>query len=323
MTIDILIPTYNRKNYLKKAIDSILIQSYKNINIIISDNNSNDWTNVLVNEYLLNYENIFYYEQVINIWALNNFKKCIYKYSSSDYLLFLSDDDELYDKDYIKKAIQLLENNKDISIVMSNTKIVYEDLDLKFNKYQKLAKIINWKDFFINYWTWDYSISWCNAIFNRKLAIENDCYNWKIFYADSDCFFRLMMFWNIWFINTIWSIYRLHGKNSYKLANVDNYINNASYITRNYNFAKKYIEKDKIEQWKERMFTTYFNTVYNNLILFSDNPLKNIKKIKEYLSENNIYINKSWVNLFILFTARYLMKIKLFHKIMILLNNQK
>jgi glycosyltransferase involved in cell wall biosynthesis len=67
MTIDIIIPTYNRKNYLKKAIDSVLKQSYKDINIIISDNDSDDLTEELVNEYLSKYDNIYYYKQDINI----------------------------------------------------------------------------------------------------------------------------------------------------------------------------------------------------------------------------------------------------------------
>jgi hypothetical protein len=206
---------------------------------------------------------------------------------------------------------------------MSNTKLVYDDLGLEFIENKKLDKIIDWKDFFINYWTWDYSISWCNAIFNRKLAIETDCYNSEIFYADSDSFFRLMMFWKISFIPVIWSIYRLHSKNSYKIASLETYIKNTDYIIRNYNFAKKYIDINILNIWKNRLILGYYNTVFNNLILFSSLPIRNIIELKKYLIKNNIVINKSKINIIILFIARFLMKIKYFHKIMILLNNKK
>ena len=323
MTIDILIPTYNRKDYLKKAIDSILKQSYKNINIIISDNNSNDWTNELVNEYLSKYGNIFYYKQEKNIWPWNNYKKCLYEYAKSDYILFLSDDDELFDEKYIEKAIEVIKNNKDIVIVMSNTKLVYDDLNLEFVENKKIQNIIDWKNFFINYWIWDYSISWCNAIFNRKLAIENDCYNSEIFYADSDSFFRLMMFWKIAFIPVLWSIYRLHSKNSYKITNLETYIKNIDYIIRNYEFAKKYININELNNWTSRMCNWYWNTVYNNLILFSTKPISNILELNKYIKYNSIIVNKSIIDMVILFIARYLMKIKFIHKKMILLNNRK
>ena len=38
-------------------------------------------------------------------------KKCIYEYSKNDYVLFLSDDDELLDTDFIKKSLELIKNN--------------------------------------------------------------------------------------------------------------------------------------------------------------------------------------------------------------------
>ena len=42
--IDILLATYNGEKYLKEQIESILNQTYKNIHLIISDDNSQDKT---------------------------------------------------------------------------------------------------------------------------------------------------------------------------------------------------------------------------------------------------------------------------------------
>ena len=45
--ISICIPTYNGENYILEALNSIKNQSYKNIEVIISDDNSNDKTPIL------------------------------------------------------------------------------------------------------------------------------------------------------------------------------------------------------------------------------------------------------------------------------------
>ncbi len=57
-----LIPTYNRPEYFKEALESVINQTYRNIEIIIGDDSTNDETENLIKEnYLNNYDNIKYY----------------------------------------------------------------------------------------------------------------------------------------------------------------------------------------------------------------------------------------------------------------------
>ena len=48
--LSFVIPTYNRKELLKKCIDSIILQKVKNYEIIVIDDNSNDGTYEFVKE---------------------------------------------------------------------------------------------------------------------------------------------------------------------------------------------------------------------------------------------------------------------------------
>lgn len=69
--ISVTIPTYNRKKMLKRAIDSVLAQDYKNIEVIVSDNASTDGTDTLMQEYA-NDSRIIYIRNSENIGPVKN-----------------------------------------------------------------------------------------------------------------------------------------------------------------------------------------------------------------------------------------------------------
>ncbi len=50
--VSIMIPTYNQQKYIVRAIESALSQDYPNMEIVISDDNSPDETQAIVENYL-------------------------------------------------------------------------------------------------------------------------------------------------------------------------------------------------------------------------------------------------------------------------------
>ena len=63
MVLSIIICTYNRHNFLKKCLESVIDQTKKStteLEIIIVDNNSNDKTDILIKSFQKKYENIIY-----------------------------------------------------------------------------------------------------------------------------------------------------------------------------------------------------------------------------------------------------------------------
>lgn len=46
--VSVIIPTYNRKDMLKQALDSLLMQDYSYMEIIVSDNASSDGTHLMM-----------------------------------------------------------------------------------------------------------------------------------------------------------------------------------------------------------------------------------------------------------------------------------
>lgn len=68
--LSICIPTYNRSKYLKRSLDSVVIQGeFLNgmVEVVISDNASTDDTETVVKPYLEKYDNIYYYRNDENV----------------------------------------------------------------------------------------------------------------------------------------------------------------------------------------------------------------------------------------------------------------
>ena len=107
MKISILIPTFNRAQYLPRAVESALSQDYNNIEVIVSDNASTDNTMEVMERFKDN-KNFKYFRNNKNLGMVRNWKKELDEYSSGDYFIILSDDDYLVDNEYISKAVKLI-----------------------------------------------------------------------------------------------------------------------------------------------------------------------------------------------------------------------
>ncbi|MCT7489216.1 glycosyltransferase [Aliarcobacter cryaerophilus] len=123
--VTIAIPTYNRPNELKKAIESAINQTYENLEIFISDNCSTDEkVEQLCNEYLNKDKRIRYVRQIENKGPLFNYNYLL-ENANGKYHIYLADDDWL-SENYISECINILENS-DYSIVFGNMKFYKTD----------------------------------------------------------------------------------------------------------------------------------------------------------------------------------------------------
>ena len=101
--VSVIIPTFNRQKYLKNAINSVLNQTYENIELIIIDDNSSDNTQSYVED--INDNRLIYIKNSKNLKAPKSRNIGIEK-SRGDYIAFLDDDDTWY-KTKLEKQIKL------------------------------------------------------------------------------------------------------------------------------------------------------------------------------------------------------------------------
>lgn len=104
----IVIPTYNRARDLELAINKILVQNYKNFEIVVSDNCSTDNTSNVV--YKFGDRRIRYYRNKKNLGVYANIQKAIDR-ARGRYIFLHSDDDFIIYSGTFKKVKQLIDFN--------------------------------------------------------------------------------------------------------------------------------------------------------------------------------------------------------------------
>lgn len=115
--ISVIIPTYNREKTIKRAMDSVLNQTYKNIELIIVDDCSTDQTERIVKEY--KDERVIYYKLNKNSGACVARNKGV-ELSKGKYIAFQDSDDEWKEQKLEKQMRYLEEENADICFCSLN-----------------------------------------------------------------------------------------------------------------------------------------------------------------------------------------------------------
>lgn len=133
--ISVIIPTYNRCDTLERAIKSVLNQTYKNLEIIVVDDNANnkEFRNN-TRELIKKYENIILVENKKNLGGGLTRNEGI-KACSGELVAFLDDDDE-YLPDKIKKQYELYlqHQNQNVGMIYCYANMVRVDGSSYINK---------------------------------------------------------------------------------------------------------------------------------------------------------------------------------------------
>jgi glycosyltransferase involved in cell wall biosynthesis len=103
--VSIGIPTFNRPKGLRKTLIGITRQTYKNLEVIVSDNCSpGDEVNILMKELCSGDSRITFYRQTKNLGPTHNFKFVLEK-AAGDYFMWAADDDKWLGDDFLSNLM--------------------------------------------------------------------------------------------------------------------------------------------------------------------------------------------------------------------------
>lgn len=144
--VSIIIPVYNSEKYIGRCLESVLNQTYKNIDIIVINDGSTDHSQEIINTYKNKYKNIIAINQE-NMGVSKTRNKAI-KLAKTKYVMFL-DNDDFIDEDYIEKHLNTAEEGN-YDIVLSGykrptqTEKIIKEVKLKEEEWSKVMIIAPW-----------------------------------------------------------------------------------------------------------------------------------------------------------------------------------
>jgi len=138
----VIVPVYNSSKYINKCIDSLVNQTFKDIELIFVNDGSTDNSRDIIMEYSKKYKNI----KLFNITNHGQAYARNYGFSKAKgkYISFI-DSDDYVDVD-LYKDIDVFMNNKDYDIVLFDYRAVSSDNEVLFDKAYDISDNNNVKD---------------------------------------------------------------------------------------------------------------------------------------------------------------------------------
>lgn len=199
--ITVITPTWNQAEYIKDTIESVLYQTYREIEYFIIDNCSDDGTREVIESYCKKDDRIIYIREADRGQA-EAINKGL-KRASGKIVCWLNSDDYFYDENVLEKVMQYFNDQPDIGAVVGDG--WYCNKEKQLTEYNSSDR--NVSDWVITRWYYimQPSVFWRNK---KRLLDEHYHYvfDWKFFigvFADE----------KILYTHEPYSVYRMYENN--------------------------------------------------------------------------------------------------------------
>lgn len=185
--VSIIIPVYNVKNFLKKCIDSVLGQTYTNIEVILVDDGSSDGSSDICDWYASNNMNVTVIHQ--KNMGLSSARNVGIRKSHGSYICFV-DSDDYVSTDYVERLYDTcISNDAEIAccakkIVMTKKQyVVNDDSDFCVKNSEALRRMFLFEGI---------DTSACDKLFKKEL-FDSVSFPVNHFYEDMGTIYKLLI----------------------------------------------------------------------------------------------------------------------------------
>jgi len=123
--VTIGLPVFNRERFIRQSIESLLNQTFRDFDLIISDNASTDNTGKICEEYARKDSRVRYFRNAENIGNPRNFNR-VFSLSQSPYLKWSTSDD-YWAPTMIERALEVMEADRSIALCYPKTILVDQE----------------------------------------------------------------------------------------------------------------------------------------------------------------------------------------------------
>lgn len=206
--VSIICLCYNHEQFVVESLNSVLNQSYKNIELIIADDCSTDSSEKTIKNWLENYPEIPFISNKTNLGNTKTFNKAL-KIAKGNYVIDLAADDILM-PNCVEKQIDtfLNSNQKKLAIVYGNAEIISENNQhlryyYEVNHEKKVLKKPATGDIYSSILSQSSMICSVASMVKREVLDELKGYDENLAYEDLDLWIRTARNYNFEFIDSV------------------------------------------------------------------------------------------------------------------------
>ncbi|WP_110301219.1 glycosyltransferase [Halanaerobium congolense] len=283
--ISIIVPVYNSEKYLRRCINSIISQTYSNLEIILINDGSEDKSGEICEEFSLldNRVKVIHTENCGQASARNTGLKI----ATGDYIGFVDSDDWI-DKDMYELLLKMIEKH-DADIAECGFNVVYDDYIERLNKQSFIVsdKITSIRNFVKNSRLHSNIVIW-NKLYSKKIISD---LRFPIIPAYEDDYFTLRALYNsnklVSTTNAKYNYYQTKAPSVIRGKFNKNRLSGLWVLNQNAKFLKNKVPQDIYEKAKQNY---YGRLLYFYSMIFINN-LDNCEDYKnkiEFEIKNNI-----------------------------------
>jgi glycosyltransferase involved in cell wall biosynthesis len=206
--VTIICLCYNHEQFVVDSLNSVLNQTYKNIELIIADDCSTDSSKKTIKNWLEKYPEIQFISNETNLGNTKTFNKAL-KITKGDYVIDLAADDVLL-LNCVEKQIEAFLNSdqKKLAIVYGNAEIISENnKHLRYyyevNPEKKVLKKPATGDIYSSILGQSSMICSVSSMVKREVLEELNGYDENLAYEDLDLWIRTARNYNFEFIDAV------------------------------------------------------------------------------------------------------------------------
>jgi len=212
--VSIVVPTYNQRDFIVRAVESALDQSYEPLEVVVADDCSQDDTEVILKRRFSDNPKFRYFKNDFNKGRVANYRYALHNYARGQWVVNLDGDDYYCDRDFISLSIEMISRSTSpIVFLQAGQYIEMEGRMIVDNPCIKTSSLqMDGKLYFLRYAEWKH-FSHLATLFDRELAKSIDFYRLDIASADIESFLRLAMHGHVILLKRPVGVWVHHGSN--------------------------------------------------------------------------------------------------------------
>lgn len=208
--VTVILTSYNHEKYIRKAILSVINQTYKNIQLIVIDDGSTDNSPKILKDMAKRYD--FMLRMRENRGVCFTLNEAIQDYAKGEYITFIASDD-YWASEKLEKQVTFMDANPKYGVCYANVYNIVDNKVIKIPCERKSGWIFN------ELFTMSLFIPSITFMFRSDVYDNVGLYNIENVIEDFDMILRVSEKYPIGYVDEYLAYYRLHANNTHKNFN--------------------------------------------------------------------------------------------------------